>query len=290
MATNLVKAGYSVTVFDLNPERMTALVGEGAKGADNVSGLVQSADVIITSLPGPKQVKSLVEGEEGLLSQLQQSSIWIDMTTSDPEFVRELEGQVKVKGASMLDAPVTGAVDGARKGELVYFVGGDRTTFEDCLPLLEVMGRKIFHCGAIGTGNVVKLVTNQLWFINAAAIGEGLLLGVRGGVDALTLWEAIKSSVGNSFVAEHDVPSIFAGHYDPSFTLDLCIKDLNLIDGLGRSLQVPIRLTQRAHEIFEDARVAYGGSSGELHVAKLLEEATGTSLRVEGNWVAPWEA
>lgn len=290
MALNLVKAGYSVSVFDRERERVSHLVTNGARAVEGVAALIPTVDVVITSLPGPREVKGVVEGANGLIAALRPGNVWIDMTTNDPALVRALEKEVVEKGAAMLDAPVTGAVDGARRGTLVIFAGGNKSTFEAQLAVLKAMGSTVIHCGGIGTGNVVKLVTNQLWFINAAAIGEALVLGVRGGVEALTLWSAIKSSVGNSFVVEHDVPSIFAGHYDPSFSLDLCVKDLHLISSLGTATAVPLELTKKAQEIFEKARVTYGGKSGELHVAKLIEDATGTSLRVDGHWVAPWEA
>jgi 3-hydroxyisobutyrate dehydrogenase len=117
-------------------------------------------------------------------------------------------------GAALLDAPVTGAVDGARRAQLTLFVGGEGARIGASRAMLKAMGR-VIHCGPLGTGLVVKVVTNMLWFIHAAALGEGLVLGVKGGVATETLWEAIKSSVGDSFVARHDAPSILAGHYGP---------------------------------------------------------------------------
>jgi 3-hydroxyisobutyrate dehydrogenase-like beta-hydroxyacid dehydrogenase len=125
---------------------------------------------------------------------------------------------------------------------LSIFVGGDQATFEKHKPIFDVIGEKIFHVGEPGNGATIKLLTNLLWFVSAAAIGEGLMLGAKAGIPLHTVWEAIKSSAGNSWVAEHDVPSIFAGHYDPSFSLALCCKDLGLINGIAKS-QAQMRLS-----------------------------------------------
>jgi 3-hydroxyisobutyrate dehydrogenase len=290
MAANIARAGYSLTVFDLDPSRITSAATFGARPAQDAPSLIAQSDVIITSLPGPRQVRALIDGEDGLMARISSGATWIDMSTNDPALVREAASRLAERNATMLDAPVTGAVDGAKYGTLSVFVGGDHEVFERERSLLATMGKAIFHCGSIGAGNIVKLVTNQLWFVHAATIGEGLSLGHRAGVDLLTLWNAIKASVGNSFVAEHDVPSIFAGHYDPSFTLDLCMKDLDLIHATAAAVGVPLQMTSKAREIFNQARETYGGGAPELLVAKLIEDATGTSLQVEGSWVAPWLA
>jgi 3-hydroxyisobutyrate dehydrogenase-like beta-hydroxyacid dehydrogenase len=225
----------------------------------------------------------------GLIAALAPGSIWVDMTTNDRDLVRELADRATAREIGVLDAPVTGAVDGARRGALTIFVGGSRQVIERARPLLEVMG-EVIVCGDLGTGNAVKLVTNQLWFINAAAIGEGLVLGKQAGVDLMVLWDAIKRSVGDTFVARHDVPSIFAGHYDPSFTLALCCKDLGLIEALSQATQTEIPMTSKARERFEAARETFGGDQAELLVCRLIEDAAGVDLRVEGDWPRHWDA
>ncbi|MGA9278021.1 NAD-binding protein, partial [Ilumatobacter sp.] len=144
-------------------------------------------------------------------------------------------------------------------------------------------------CGPLGTGNVVKLVTNQLWFVAAAAIGEGFALGMANGVELPVLYEAICDSVGDSFVARHDAPSIFAGHYDPSFSLDLCLKDLGLIDELQQHVSADFVMTDAARAVFSDAGDRYGRDAGELHVARRLEDDAGVDFRLPGDWTPPWE-
>jgi 3-hydroxyisobutyrate dehydrogenase len=141
------------------------------------------------------------------------------------------------------------------------------------------LGNKIFHVGAHGNGATIKLLTNLLWFVSAAAIGEGLMLGAKAGVPLETVWEAIKSSAGNSWVAEHDVPSIFAGHYDPSFSLALCCKDLGLVNEIARSQGYELTMGKFVESLFREAMEKYGESAAELHVVKLLEERAGLLLR-----------
>ena len=136
-------------------------------------------------------------------------SLWVDLTTNRNTLVHELAAEAPA-GVTVCDSPVTGAVDGARHGRLTLFIGGGTNDVARARPILEHLGA-VIHCGERGTGNAVKLVTNQLWFIHAAALGEGFALGMANGVELGTLWEAIKNSVGDSFVARHDAPSIFAG-------------------------------------------------------------------------------
>ncbi|MEE9301229.1 MAG: NAD(P)-dependent oxidoreductase [Alphaproteobacteria bacterium] len=289
MAANLIEAGYALKVHDRDTAKARRLKEQGAAIARTPRLAARGSDVVITSLPGPKQVRAIWRGAEGLKIGLRPGAVWIDMTTNEPELVKRLAAELTPRGIAVLDAPVTGAVDGAIDGTLTIFVGGDARTLKRCRGLFRALGKKIVHAGPLGSGNAVKLVTNLLWFIHAAAIGEGLVLGVSAGVEPVTLWKAIRASVGDSFVAEHDVPSIFAGHYDPSFSLDLCLKDLGLAHGLAARLEVPLALGGRTQELFRQAKRRYGGQEGELHVVKLLEEKTHTPLRVPGDWPAPWE-
>ncbi len=224
----------------------------------------------------------------GVLAALEPGSIWVDLTTNRKEFVSELAAKAP-EGVSVVDSPVTGAVDGARNGKLTLFVGGIAEDLDRVVPILEHLGRAI-RCGPLGTGSVTKLVTNQLWFIHAAAIGEGFALGMANGVELDVLWDAIKDSVGDSFVARHDAPSIFAGHYDPSFTLDLCMKDLGLTMELARNVGTDLPMTEQANATFARAAGRYGESAGELHVAKRIEDDAQLSFRLDGDWVPHWEA
>ena len=286
MCLNLVEAGFDVVALDLRPEPVAEVVAAGGRTAADAAAVAAEADILLTSLPRPDHVEAVMR-DGGALAALRSGSVWADLTTNRREFVQALAGEAP-DGVTVMDSPVTGAVDGARNKRLTLFAGGSDTDLDRVVPVLENLGR-VIRCGPLGTGNVVKLVTNQLWFIHAASIGEGFALGMANGVELPVLYDAICDSVGDSFVARHDGPSIFAGHYDPSFTLDLCLKDLGLVRELEHNLQEPLVMTAAAHEVFKDATARYGRDVGELHVAKRLEDDNQLSFRMDGDWVAPWD-
>ena len=287
MCKRLLAAGLSVKVFDINSGALTIAVNHGANATKSVAECASQVDVLFTSLPRPEHVEKVMLDNDALQS-LKHGAIWVDLTTNRKELIIELASKAPT-GVSVLDSPVTGAVDGARNGKLTLFVGGEKQSLDRVKPILENLGL-VIYCGPLGTGNVVKLVTNQLWFIAAAAIGEGFATGIANGVELGTLWGAIKESVGDSFVARHDAPSIFAGHYDPSFSLELCLKDLGLIRELGKQVNADLPMTAAAVHAFTIASERYGANAAELHVAKRIEDDAKISMRLEGDWTPPWES
>ena len=286
MCKRLLEAGYEVVVYDKNPDPVNDLVNQGATAANDPIECGSASQILLTSLPHPHHVETLML-EEGVLASLKPGSIWVDLTTNRKELIESLAHDAP-EDVSVIDSPITGAVDGARNGQLTLFAGGQEDVIQEVLPILQNLGRVII-CGPLGTGNVVKLVTNQLWFIAAASIGEGFALGMANGVDLSVLWDAIKDSVGDSFVVRHDAPSIFAGHYDPSFSLDLCLKDLNLIQDLSSEVKTELPMTKTANSVFEKAADQYGRDVGEMNVTRMLEDQSGLSFRLEGEWTPPWE-
>ncbi|WP_350296663.1 NAD(P)-dependent oxidoreductase [Limnohabitans sp. Rim8] len=279
MAANLLQAGYPLTVTDRFKDKALGLLEQGAHWAPSMHQGMAQADVVMASLPGPTQVQEVMLGEAGVMAALRPGMTVIDTSTSAVELVRQLADLAKQRGGDFLEAPVTNAVDFAVLGRLSIFVGGDETIYLQHKPILDVLGEKIFHVGEHGNGATIKLLTNLLWFVSAAAIGEGLMMGAKAGIPLPTVWEAIKSSAGNSWVAQHDVPSIFAGHYDPSFSLALCCKDLGLINQVAKSQGFELTMGALAQKVFEQAMQTYGPDAGELHVVRLLEERAGLLLR-----------
>ncbi len=288
MCRRLVAAGYSVTAFDINVSALAGLVAAGATAAASAADCASGVDLFLTSLPRPHHVAAVMSGPDGALAALRSGATWIDLTTNRKELIAELAAAAPA-GVTVIDSPVTGAVDGARNGKLTLFVGGDDAAVARLTPVLANLGL-VIHCGELGSGNVVKLVTNQLWFIAAAAIGEGFAIGIANGVELGTLWGAIKESVGDSFVVRHDAPSIFAGHYDPSFSLGLCMKDLGLIAALGEKVAAALPMTTAATAAFAVAAERYGTEAAELHVAKRIEDDANLSMRLVGDWTPPWES
>jgi 3-hydroxyisobutyrate dehydrogenase len=287
-AANLRRKGFALTVYDLRPEAVAGLVAQGATGAGSPAEVMAASDVVVTMVFGPAEVEQVLRGPGGLLSGDCRGKVWIDMTTSSPFLMRDLAADFHAAGGEAVDAPVTGSVDAAIRGDMPMFVGGEDAVIERIRPVIEAMGR-LRKVGAYGNGYVAKLVNNQLWKIHAAAIGEAMVTAKLAGLDPLTWWEVMKGGAADSFVLSHDVPSIFAGHYDPSFPIALCLKDLSLIRELLDRTGTTSTLTDATHERFREAGRRYGMGAGEMTVCKVIEDDAGIDLRVEGEWVKPWE-
>jgi 3-hydroxyisobutyrate dehydrogenase-like beta-hydroxyacid dehydrogenase len=288
MARNIQRAGYEMVVHDLRPEAGQVLITHGAVWADSPADVINQVDLVVSMVFGPKQVEHILHAERGLLTGSCQNKIWVDSTTNSPTLMRQLAAEFEQAGGKVIDAPVTGSVDSAIRGDMIIFVGGSDDAFEQALPILKAMGEPR-RVGRYGNGYVAKLVNNQLWKIHAAAIGEAMVTAKKAGLDPEVWWEAMKGGAADSFVLQHDVPSIFAGHYDPSFRLALCLKDLSLIDELIQQMGTRSELTQATYARFREAADRYGENAGEMTVCKVIEDDAGVELRVAGNWTPPWE-
>ena len=287
-AKNLIRAGFTVVVHDLRPEAAADHLAMGATWAASPRDMIDRVDCVVSMVFGPSHCEAVLKGPNGLIHGECRGKIWIDMTTSSPFVMRGLAAEFEAAGGHAVDAPVTGSVDAAIRGDMPMLVGGSDAVIERIRPVIEAMGhlRKV---GAYGNGYVAKLVNNQLWKIHAAAIGEAMVTAKLAGLDPLTWWEVMKGGAADSFVLSHDVPSIFAGHYDPSFPIALCLKDLGLIKELMDHTGTTSTLTEATHERFREAGRRYGLGAGEMTVCKVIEEDAGIDLRVPGDWVKPWE-
>ena len=287
-ARNLRKAGFPLSVYDIRQAAIAALVEAGAEARTSPADVLAHCDVVVTMVFGPKEIEQVLRGDDGFLSRPCAGKVWIDMTTSSPSLMRALAKEFEAKGGEAVGAPVTGSVDAAIRGDMPMFVCGTDAVIERVRPVIEAMGR-LRKVGAYGNGYIAKLVNNQLWKIHAAAIGEAMVTAKLAGLDPAVWWEVMKGGAADSFVLQHDVPSIFAGHYDPSFPIALCLKDLSLIEELMTEVGTTNDLTKATHERFKEAGRRYGMAAGEMTVCKVIEDDAGIDLRVAGDWVKPWE-
>lgn len=288
VALNIRRVGFAMVVHDLRQEASEPLIEAGASWASTPLEVMERCDVVVTMVFGPREIEQVARAENGMFATDCTNKFWIDLTTSEPRLMRNLGEDFARLGGTPIDAPVTGSVDSAIRGDMLMFVGGDEAQIETVRPVIESMGQ-IRRVGPHGTGYVAKLVNNQLWMIHAAAIGEAMVAAKLSGLEPEIWWEAMKGGAADSFVMQHDVPSIFAGHYDPSFPLALCLKDLQLIEDLASETGTRSELTRATHKRFKEAHRLYGDSAGELSVCRQIEEEAGVSLRVAGNWTPPWE-
>ena len=249
---------------------------------------MDDVDIVLSMVFGPKEIEMVMKNENGILQSSCKDKCWIDLTTSSPSLMRNLAKEFEALGGFAVDAPVTGSLDAAIRGDMIMFVGGSEKAISNAKEVLEVIG-EIRCVGDYGNGYVAKLVNNQLWKIHATAIGEAMVLAKKAGLEPELWWKVMKGGAADSFVLQHDVPSIFSGHYDPSFRLELALKDLDLIQDLIKEHGTRSELTQACHERFQEAANRYGDEAGEMTVCKLIEEDANINLRVKGNWIAPWD-
>ena len=287
-ARNIQKAGFDMVVYDIRQSAIDVLIQTGVTSGGSPADVLEKCDVVVSMVFGPKEIEQVIRGPRGFLSSTCVGKTWIDMTTSSPSLMRALAREFEQKGGAAVDAPVTGSVDAAIRGDMPMFVGGTDDVIEKVRPIIEAMGhlRKV---GAYGNGYIAKLVNNQLWKVHAAAIGEAMVTAKLAGLDPATWWEVMKGGAADSFVMQHDVPSIFAGHYDPSFPIALCLKDLSLIEELMNETGTRNELTKATHDRFKEAGRRYGLGAGEMTVCKVVEDDAGIDLRVAGDWTPPWE-
>jgi 3-hydroxyisobutyrate dehydrogenase len=284
MSRNVLAAGHDLVVHDVRPDAAAGLLTAGAAWAGSPREAGVDRDVVITMLPGPNQVEEVLLGPHGLLAGLPAGAIWVDMSTSVPAVVDRVL-TIAESPAAVLDAPVAGAVTGARDGTLQIFVGGAAEEYLRVRPLLEAMGdpERILHVGPHGAGYTVKLMLNLLWFANVALTAEALTTGVRAGVDVATLRRSLLASAAASHFLEHDVLSVLErGDFDDSFPLALACKDLGLAVDLARQTGVPAEVSAMVEQIYRRARAQYGDQGGQMLPMKLLEDLTATPLRLSG--------
>jgi 3-hydroxyisobutyrate dehydrogenase len=279
IAMNLIKAGYEVTVYDLDPSLGERHIKAGAHRAATPKDLAHNVDHVFTCLPSPAvSEKVLIE----ILQGLKPESTWIENSTNGPDEIIRLSTMAAEKKIRTLEAPVTGGVHLAARGEITVLAAGDKDLFELHHKALEAIGNKIFHMGPIGSAAVIKVITNMLAFIHLVADAEALMLAKRGGLDLAQAWKAITASSGTSFVHETEGQLILNGSYDIAFNMDLALKDLGFAMNFGKEFGVPLDLATLTRDTFLKGKAAYGGQAQSTQIAKLLEDALGTDLRAPG--------
>ena len=282
LAASLARAGFALTVHDLNRKLAGPLLGAGATWADHPRAVAEQSDAVITCLPSPKVSELVLTAADGILAGLKPGGAWIEMSTLGRDETLRLAAIAREKGVDTLEAPVTGGVHLAAQGKITVLAGGEAALFERHKPALQAMGEKIFHMGPLGSAAVIKVITNMLAFIHLQADAEALMLAKRAGLDLGQSWHAITASSGTSFVHETEGQLILNGSYDIDFTMDLTLKDIGFATAFGREFGVPLELAELTEVIFQRGKAAYGGAAQSTQIAKLLEDAVGTDLRAPG--------
>jgi 3-hydroxyisobutyrate dehydrogenase len=279
IAASLQRAGFPIIVYDLDRSNADRHIAAGAIWADSPSEVAQQSDHVFTCLPSPTVSEKVLEA---LLQTMKPGATWIENSTLGRDDIVRLAAKAETQGFRVLEAPVTGGVHLAARGEITVLVGGETALLDLHRPALEAIGNRLFHMGPIGSAAIIKVITNMLAFIHLVADAEALMLAKRGGLDLAKAWHAITASSGTSFVHETEGQLILNGSYDIAFTMDLALKDLGFAMNFGKEFGVPLDLATRTFETFLKGREAYGGQAQSTQIAKLLEDALKTDLRASG--------
>jgi 3-hydroxyisobutyrate dehydrogenase len=249
MALNLRKAGFDVTVHDLRRDAAVPHLTAGCTWADSARQTATDADVVFTSLPGPKEVELVALSEQGVLAGLRMGAAYFDLSTNSPTVVRRLHERFAKDGKHLLDAPVSGGPSGAKSGKLALWIGGERAVFDAHKNVLDAIGDQVAYIGPIGAGTVAKLVHNMAGYAVQTALAEVFSLGVKAGVDPLPLWAAVRQgAIGRARTFDRLGDQFLQGKFDvASFALKLAHKDVTLATELAREIGVPMRLAALVH-------------------------------------------
>jgi 2-hydroxy-3-oxopropionate reductase len=274
MAKNLMEAGYELVVHNRSPEKAEELAKEGnATAAASPVQVAQACDIVITMLPDSPDVEAVVAGEGGVLEGIRDGALLVDMSTISPVVTEELSEKVREKGASMLDAPVSGGDVGAIEGALSIMVGGSEEDFERARPLFDVMGKAATHVGPIGAGQVVKACNQIVVALTIEAVSEALVLGSKGGVKPEKLVEALSGGLAGSAVMEAKKEKFFSHDFEPGFRIELHHKDLGIALAAGREYGVALPATAIVDQMLEALKAKGRGDRDHSALLTLLEEA-----------------
>jgi 3-hydroxyisobutyrate dehydrogenase len=282
MARNLINAGHTLVVSDVN-EAATAQHRElGATWAATPREVASSSEVVFTSLPGPAEVDAVVLGRDGLIEGFIPGTIYVDLSTGSPTAIRRVAERIEAAGAHVIDAPVSGGVQGADKGTLAVMVGGNPQIVERVRPLLEVIGASVVYVGGVGSGTVAKLVHNAISMTTRIVIQEGMTLAVKAGVDPNVMLNVLReASFGKQLVLTDHIPDlVLKGDFDhPRFSLGLSHKDVSLALELAREMEAPMGMAEKADEEIQRGIDRGWADRDNLVTFLLAEERAGVEVR-----------
>jgi 3-hydroxyisobutyrate dehydrogenase len=283
MALNIIRAGHDVTVHDVRREAGAPHLEAGAKWADSAREIAAQCDVIMTSLPGPRDVEAVALGETGIIHGARSGATYVDLSTNSPTVIRHIHALLKQKGIEVLDAPVSGGVVGARKASLGVFVGGDEAAFRRVQPVLSAIGDKVSYIGPSGSGAIAKLVHNQIAICTSAVIAEAFTMGVKAGVAPDALFKAVRDGAFGQGNFLNMLPRvIFKGSFDRAFfALRLARKDLGLATEVAREFEVPMALAASVEQDLIAGLVSGLGDKDASAAFTLQEDRAGVKVRSE---------
>lgn len=282
MATHLANAGHTLTLFDIDEKasaEAAASIGGNASAVKSPRAVAEVSDIIFTMLPDGKIVQKVVMGKEGILEGIKPGTLLIDTSSAEPWLTEETAKAVSEQGASMVDAPVSGAVWGAEEGNLVFMVGGSKADVARVRPLLDIMGREVFHLGQLGSGHAMKCINNAITATTLTATAEGLVAGQNYGLDPAIMVDVMNESTGGSWITQtHFHQRIFNRKFDDPFKLELMLKDVGISVELARKQGVPTPMLGQTQQLWRMADNAVGAGASVSELVRWVENQSGTEL------------
>jgi len=275
MAANVLKNGFDLTVFDKNTQAMANLVQSGAKAAASARAVAEQCEVVLTCVPGSPESEDLYLGAGGLIEAAKSGNVLVDMSSVLPSTPRKLEPQAKARSVQFLEAPVSGGVTGARAATLAIMTGGDAAVLERVRPILRAMGPNIYHVGPVGTGNTVKAINNMMSSVNSIAMMEGLVVGMKAGIDMQKIYDIVKDSSGNSNALARVPRALIPRNFEPGFKVQLMNKDLDTFTIIAKELHVPVSFANVAQRYQQAALAADLGEKDTSVIFTVIERLAG---------------
>ncbi|HAX23636.1 MAG TPA: 2-hydroxy-3-oxopropionate reductase [Chloroflexi bacterium] len=284
MVRNLAKAGYEIVVYNRSQDDVDEIVAEveQATAARSARAVAADVDIVITMLPDSPEVSDVVFGEAGILAEMDAGDLLIDMSTIAPATAIAVSDALIARGASALDAPVSGGDKGAIAGTLSIMAGGSAADFDRARPLFEAMGKTIIHVGGPGAGQTVKACNQIVVAIHYAAVSEALLLGAMAGVDPEKVVQVLSGGLAASRVMEMRGPGMIAHQFEPGFRIDLHRKDLNIAMSTGREFHAPLPVSALVTQLYESMAARGDGQLDHSALITLYEAMAGFRIGDEG--------
>jgi len=282
IAGQLLKAGHQLLVHDIRRAAAEPLLAAGAEWCDAPATLAAQCEAVATCLPGPKEMEQICLGPSGIVAHLKPGALYIDHTTNAPSLVRHVHGLLAEKNVAMLDAPVSGGMEGAQTRDLLVMAGGDAASFARARPLLDAIAKRVIHTGAIGTGSIAKIMHNCASFTLDMLIAECWTTGVKAGIDAATIVRVFnEAALGQQMSLKVRLPATYLrGDFAPRFSLALARKDLGLAMDLARETKTPMRLAALCEqELIEAMERGWGAHDASIALT-LQEERARTEVRL----------
>ena len=277
MARNILKAGHSLVVYDLDIKKNAQFAALGAKAADGPADVARRAGILISMVDTSAQAQAVIVGPGGFIDAARAGDVIVSMSTIDPEVMRDMHGVLSAKDIDIVDAPVTGFIQGAEDGTLKAYIGGSASAVEKCRWALEPMTSEIRHIGAVGQGIMVKLVNNVLAQAGRILVVEAMVMGVKAGLDPQIIIDIVGKTSGNSAIFQHAAPRLISRDFT-GIRMDITIKDLELETQVAKALHVPMFMANVALQVYQMGKAAGLGDEDPAAIVKVYEKLTGVSF------------